>query len=779
MIATLLIPWLVAGLGAQAVQAPPAPPHEAFTLQSRALDEPRLVNVYLPPAYRASPSVRLPVLYMPDGGVDEDFAHMIQTVDSLIALGELRPVLVVGIPNTQRRRDLTGPTRVASDSTIAPRVGGSAAFRRFIRDELIPAIEGRYRVTDERAIIGESLAGLFIVETFLVEAALFDHYIAFDPSLWWNDGALLDSTTTLLAAQREVPRSLQLGSSGEPTLAAATARLASILASPAGDRLHSRHEARPDLTHATIFRALKPRALLGALGVASARAGAQRDSLPTELAGFARPRPAERLAHLERLLRARGLTYRTEEFAGGRAGAATTGRNVVVEVGPQGPKAILLAAHYDAVTLANGSLAGGIVDNAASVLALLNAAERLRATPLRTPVRLVLFDQEELGLIGSKRYVAAHGTDSIAAVVNFDVNGAGRTVIYGPSASVPSIAVDAVRAACAVLSTDCVPFDAFPPSDDLSFAASKLPVISIAHVGTNEARQLWLMLHAGERAALERGFMPPVLRTIHSAADVPAAADPKTVERTTALAMEIVAQLDHELRRAAEPVVHRTAPDSATILRVTQQLLDAITYGDSSVWAKYTSARWFITDEEGRRHSRTEFLAGLRPLPTGQSGKLAIHDPHMVMGTDAFVITYDIDEEHDYYGQHLRTRFHATDTWMREGEDWRLVGSQVTALPTPMKGRAVPRAVLREYSGTYALTAGITLELAADDSGLRMVRSGRADERLHALDDRIFVRNGARGFWTFERDRKGAVTRLVHWRDNNAVHWVRAGALSR
>jgi len=41
------------------------------------------------------------------------------------------------------------------------------------------------------------------------------------------------------------------------------------------------------------------------------------------------------------------------------------------------------------------------------------------------------------------------------------------------------------------------------------------------------------------------------------------------------------------------------------------------------------------------------------------------------------------------------------------------------------------------------------------------------------LDDRLFIRHGVRGFWVFERDPAGAVTRLVNWRDNNAVVWHR------
>ncbi|MEJ7813215.1 MAG: alpha/beta hydrolase-fold protein [Gemmatimonadaceae bacterium] len=264
-----------AGVPAAGVQPPPdpVPAHDSFTIQSAALAEPRRVNVYTPPGYRSSPARRFPVLYMPDGGLDEDFPHVVHTVDSLIARGAIQPVLVVGIPNTQRRRDLTGPTRVASDSAIAPRVGGSAAFRRFLRDELIPAVEVRYRTSGERAIIGESLAGLFIVETFLVEPALFDHYIALDPSVWWNRGALLDSAAARLAAFGTAPRTLYLATSSVADIAAGTARLAALLRASAPRGLTWTYEPRPDLTHATIFRAVKPAALVKALGGPAAVGG--------------------------------------------------------------------------------------------------------------------------------------------------------------------------------------------------------------------------------------------------------------------------------------------------------------------------------------------------------------------------------------------------------------------------------------------------------------------------------------------------------------------------
>jgi uncharacterized protein len=264
---TRLTPTVLLTAAACSVSPPPATPpgdsvpvHESFTIQSRAIGEPRLVNVHAPRS-----SGPLPVLYMPDGGLDEDFPHVVQAVEALVAQRKIRPVIVVGIPNTQRRRDLTPPSDVASDRAIAPQIGGSAAFRRFIREELIPEIERRYRTTPERSIIGESLAGLFVVETFLEEPSLFRHYVALDPSLWWNDGALVASAEARLRAFDATPRTLYLASSADAEARGGPAGLAEAIRRSPPAKLRWRYELRRDLTHATIFRALEKEALEDAL----------------------------------------------------------------------------------------------------------------------------------------------------------------------------------------------------------------------------------------------------------------------------------------------------------------------------------------------------------------------------------------------------------------------------------------------------------------------------------------------------------------------------------
>lgn len=255
-VAILLWAQLFSTLGARASAEDKAAPlviGETFTIDSKILGETRRINVYLPPTYTESPDARLPVLYMPDGGIAEDFPHVAGLVQVSVGNGTMRPFLLVGIENTERRRDMTGPTESENDKKIAPRVGGSEAFRKFIRDELMPRVKRGYRTTGETAIVGESLAGLFVIETFLLEPDLFDTYIAFDPSLWWNNQKLVNGAGERLRARPKLEKVLYFASSGDDLHIGATQRLADALGENAPPGVKWHYEKMPDEQHSTIY----------------------------------------------------------------------------------------------------------------------------------------------------------------------------------------------------------------------------------------------------------------------------------------------------------------------------------------------------------------------------------------------------------------------------------------------------------------------------------------------------------------------------------------------
>ena len=256
LVRTLVIILVLAAapMSAQSPVSPTTPLAigETFTIQSKVVGEQRRINVYLPDAYTATPTTRLPVLYMPDGGIAEDFLHVAGLLQVLIGNESMRPFILVGIENTQRRRDLTGPTMNAEDKKIAPKVGESAAFRAFIRTELMPAITARYRTTSETAIIGESLAGLFVVETLLVEPSLFNTYIAFDPSVWWNDGGLVKTAPAQLRAIGNQKKTLYVAGSSDDRGDMLKA-FAAVLKQSAPPSLSWHYQPMLEETHATIY----------------------------------------------------------------------------------------------------------------------------------------------------------------------------------------------------------------------------------------------------------------------------------------------------------------------------------------------------------------------------------------------------------------------------------------------------------------------------------------------------------------------------------------------
>jgi predicted alpha/beta superfamily hydrolase len=239
-----------------AVQASPSSPitfGETFTVESKVMGETRRINVYAARGYvtEAEANAPLPVMYMPDGGMQEDFLHVAGLMQVSTGNGTMRPFLLVGIENTERRRDMTGPTAVEADRKIAPRVGGSAAFREFIASELMPLIASRYPVTGETAIVGESLAGLFVVETLLTRPEMFDTYIAFDPSVWWNDGRLVAEAGERLLAHPPKDATIYLANGSDAGIEAPMSDLAASLRKAPG--LTVQYEPMPTETHATIY----------------------------------------------------------------------------------------------------------------------------------------------------------------------------------------------------------------------------------------------------------------------------------------------------------------------------------------------------------------------------------------------------------------------------------------------------------------------------------------------------------------------------------------------
>ena len=215
-ILSLLLTLFIAASSAQVIKNNQIIIGNTDNVSSKILNEKRKIWVYVPPAgddtiYAKN---RYPVVYVLDG--DAHFAgltamtrHLAQTDNALCP-----KMIVVGIPNTNRTRDLT-PT----NSIIGPdgkrmewlkASGGGEKFVAFMEKELIPHIDSLYPTAPYKILIGHSFGGLTVMNILVNHKEMFNAYVAIDPSMWWDSRRLLNQAKEVLKQQNYKGQSLYL-----------------------------------------------------------------------------------------------------------------------------------------------------------------------------------------------------------------------------------------------------------------------------------------------------------------------------------------------------------------------------------------------------------------------------------------------------------------------------------------------------------------------------------------------------------------------------------------
>ena len=195
--------------------APPIP--QKLTIHSDILNEDRVVWIRTPQNYEKTQGP-FPVLYLADGPT---YINLVaSTMDLLVLDDRTPPLVVVGIANTDRTRDMT-PSHADEknpDGTVHadPTSGGADHFVDFIQNELMPEIERRYRVAPYKIFVGHSFGGLLAVHILITRPDMFQAYIAASPSLWWDNQSTLHQAQDFFAAHAELNKVLffDLGNEG-------------------------------------------------------------------------------------------------------------------------------------------------------------------------------------------------------------------------------------------------------------------------------------------------------------------------------------------------------------------------------------------------------------------------------------------------------------------------------------------------------------------------------------------------------------------------------------
>jgi len=188
------------------------------SIHSRILNENRKIWVYLPSSAsdKNYQKQHFPILYLLDA--ESHFTSvtaMIQQLSEVNGNTVIPQMIVIGIPNEDRTRDLT-PTKALKGPEgkaykMFDKSGGGEKFAAFIEQELMPHMDSLYAPAAHKTIIGHSFGGLTVMNLLVHHPQLFNHYIAIDPSMWWDSRKLLKETTAALGTNKVAGKSLFVG----------------------------------------------------------------------------------------------------------------------------------------------------------------------------------------------------------------------------------------------------------------------------------------------------------------------------------------------------------------------------------------------------------------------------------------------------------------------------------------------------------------------------------------------------------------------------------------
>jgi predicted alpha/beta superfamily hydrolase len=144
-------------------------------IHSQILDEDRLLFVHLPREYEDT-QLDYPVLYLLYVDIYNYFADGAIITEKLGGTGEMPPVIIIGVANTNRYRDLLPvKTRGRSEG------GGAENFLRFLEEELIPHIDKTYRTKNFRILAGPQAAAVFSLYALITKPGLFNAVLSENP----------------------------------------------------------------------------------------------------------------------------------------------------------------------------------------------------------------------------------------------------------------------------------------------------------------------------------------------------------------------------------------------------------------------------------------------------------------------------------------------------------------------------------------------------------------------------------------------------------------------
>jgi len=215
---------------------------------------------------------------------------------------------------------------------------------------------------------------------------------------------------------------------------------------------------------------------------------------------------------------------------------------------------------------------------------------------------------------------------------------------------------------------------------------------------------------------------------------------------------------------------------SALLERQTQAFSDAGQTGDGAGMAKMLDDNVVFFNEGGDQATKKDMTSGGAPPGKGVTIKMTVEDWHCAVHGNVAVASFIDNQQMNFHGQPFHAKYRSVETWMKEGNAWRMIGSETLALQDDPAGVALPAKTLDEYVGTYAAAPDVTFTFARKGSDLVASLNGGAPTVQKAeLRDVFFTPGRARARKIFLRDASGKITAFVNRREGHDLVFKRVG----
>jgi predicted alpha/beta superfamily hydrolase len=240
--------------------APLSNAQEEFKLNSENMQGDREIVVHFPKNYDSSNEAGYPVIYMLDAGTKD---KMVAEIANYYNWAEVMPeVIVVGLKNVNRGVDFL-PGYYGYEYEGKRYSGNGTKLLGYIKDELIPFVDSKFKTNGNNVFVGHSWAGQFVTYSMSQTPSLFKAYFITSPDFGRHGSKTFDALEKALTEDQASPNFvyLSVGGDEEQGLRSDYHRLTALLQKHLPDQVRLHHEVHSSAIHNSNGAISLPKAL--------------------------------------------------------------------------------------------------------------------------------------------------------------------------------------------------------------------------------------------------------------------------------------------------------------------------------------------------------------------------------------------------------------------------------------------------------------------------------------------------------------------------------------